>query len=76
MKPASEKRTRAWTETRFSNFQLANSGYTKNSDFRVRRSVAAPRRGGRHFSDSSAFRIFSAAATSAGSAKSVVTTVA
>ena len=26
MKPASEKRTRAWTETRFSNFQLANSG--------------------------------------------------
>ena len=26
MKPASEKRTRAWAETRFSNFQLANSG--------------------------------------------------
>ena len=26
MKPTSEKRTRAWTETRFSNFQLANSG--------------------------------------------------
>ena len=26
MKPASEKRTRAWPETRFSNFQLANSG--------------------------------------------------
>ena len=30
MKPASEKRTRAWTETRFSNFQLANSGYNNN----------------------------------------------
>ena len=29
MKPASEKRTRAWAETRFSNFQLANSGYIK-----------------------------------------------
>ena len=28
MKPASEKRTRAWAGTRFSNFQLANSGYT------------------------------------------------
>ena len=26
MKPASEKRTRAWSETRFSNFQLASSG--------------------------------------------------
>ena len=26
MKPASEKRTRAWTETRISDFQLANSG--------------------------------------------------
>ena len=26
MKPTSEKRTRAWAETRFSNFQLANSG--------------------------------------------------
>ena len=27
MKPASGKRMRAWTETQFSNFQLANSGY-------------------------------------------------
>ena len=26
MKPASEKRTQAWAETRFSNFQLENSG--------------------------------------------------
>ena len=26
MKPASGKRTRAWAGTRFSNFQLANSG--------------------------------------------------
>ena len=26
MKPASGKRTRAWSETQFSNFQLANSG--------------------------------------------------
>ena len=31
MKPASEKRTRAWAETQFSNFQLANSGYSKNT---------------------------------------------
>ena len=31
MKPASEKRTRAWAETRFSNFQLANSGYSINN---------------------------------------------
>ena len=29
MKPASEKRTRAWAETRFSNFQLANSGRSR-----------------------------------------------
>ena len=36
MKPASEKRTRAWTETRFSNFQL---GVYHNG----RRRLAAPR---------------------------------
>ena len=29
MKPASEKRTRAWPRTRFWNFQLANSGYNR-----------------------------------------------
>ena len=40
MKPASEKRTRAWAETRFSNFQLANSGYSK------KRPVRAPSEGG------------------------------
>ena len=45
MKPASEKRTRAWTETRFSNFQLANSG--KPCPPLVLRRKNAPKRQGR-----------------------------